>query len=144
MFSLLLCAKLRFLCIFARKKGVKMAAHNEFGQEGEEKAANYLLREGYTIMDRNWKSGRKELDIVAVKDGTLVVVEVKTRRNDNYGNPEQAVTSAKIRNIVLATEAYVRYHRLDLPVRFDIITVLSDGDVINHIEDAFRSPVWYR
>ena len=121
-----------------------MAAHNEFGIEGENKAADYLVREGYTILDRNWKSGRKELDIVAEKDGTLVVIEVKSRKSNRYGNPEEAVTHSKIRNTVLAADAYIRYNRIDLPVRFDIISVLSSGDVVNHIEDAFRSPVWYR
>ena len=121
-----------------------MAAHNEFGIEGEDKAANYLIREGYTVVDRNWKSGRKELDIVAEKDGILVVVEVKTRKSAKYGNPEDAVTPSKIRNTVLAADAYIRFNRIDLPVRFDIISVLSNGEVINHIEDAFRSPVWYR
>ena len=121
-----------------------MAAHNEFGIEGEDKATNYLVKEGYTILDRNWKSGRKELDIVAEKDGTLVVVEVKARKSNKYGNPEEAVTPTKIRNTVLAADAYIRYHRIDLPVRVDIMSVLSNGDVINHIKDAFRSPVWYR
>jgi putative endonuclease len=123
---------------------MKMAAHNEFGIEGEDKAANYLIREGYTILDRNWRSGHKELDIVAEKDGTLVVAEVKTRTSSKYGNPEDAVTPRKIRNTVLAADAYIRFNRIDLPIRFDIISILSNGDVINHIEDAFRSPVWYR
>lgn len=121
-----------------------MAAHNEFGLEGEDKAVNYLIREGYLILDRNWKSGHKELDIVAEKDGTLVVVEVKTRKSDKYGNPEDAVSPRKIRNTVLAADAYIRYNRIDLPVRFDIISIVSNSDVVNHIEDAFRSPVWYR
>lgn len=121
-----------------------MAAHNEFGIEGEDKAANYLIREGYVILDRNWRSGHKELDIVAEKDGILVVLEVKTRTSNKFGNPEEAVTPRKIRNTVLAADAYIRLNRIDLPVRFDIISILSNGDVINHIEDAFRSPVWYR
>ena len=121
-----------------------MAAHNDFGIVGEDKAVNYLIREGYLILDRNWKSGHKELDIVAEKDETLVVVEVKTRKSNRYGNPEESVTPAKIRNTVLAADAYIRFNRIDLPVRFDIISVLSTGDVIKHIEDAFRSPVWYR
>ena len=125
-------------------KRVKMAAHNEFGLEGEDKAVNYLIREGYLILDRNWKSGHKELDIVAEKDGTLVVVEVKTRKSDKDGNPEDAVSSRKIRNTVLAADAYIRFNRIDLPVRFDIISIVSNSDIINHIEDAFRSPVWYR
>ena len=121
-----------------------MAAHNEFGLEGEDKAVNYLIKEGYLILDRNWKSGRKELDIVAQKDGTLVVVEVKSRKSAKYGSPEDAVTPTKIRNTILAADAYIRYNRIDLPVRFDIISIVSNSDVINLIEDAFRSPVWYR
>ncbi len=121
-----------------------MAAHNEFGIEGEDIAVNYLVREGYLVLDRNWRSGHRELDIVAEKDGTLVVVEVKTRKSSKYGNPEEFVTPKKIRNTVLAADAYVRYNRIDLPVRFDIISILESGEVLNHIEDAFRSPVWYR
>ena len=121
-----------------------MAAHNEFGLEGEDKAVNYLIKEGYLILDRNWKSGRKELDIVAQKDGTQEVVEVKSRKSAKYGSPEDAVTPTKIRNTVLAADAYIRFNRIDLPVRFDIISIVSNSDVINHIEDAFRSPVWYR
>ena len=66
-----------------------------------------------------------------------------TATSQSY-NPEDAVTPRKIRNTVLAADAYIRLNRIDLPVRFDIISVLSSGDVINHIEDAFRSPVWYR
>lgn len=119
-----------------------MAEHNEFGHTGEDAAADYLTQEGYIIRDRNWRSGRKELDIVAEKDGVLVVVEVKSRRSMQYGRPEQAVTLPKIKNIVLAADAYVRYHRLDLPVRFDIISIVESNGYVDHIEDAFRSPLW--
>lgn len=121
-----------------------MAEHNELGRTGEDDAVDYLMQEGYRILDRNWRSGHKELDIVAEQDGVLVVVEVKTRRDARYGKPEDAVSPMKIRRIVLAADAYVRLHRIDLPVRFDIITVLGPGHSLNHIIDAFRSPVWYR
>ena len=66
-----------------------MAAHNEFGLEGEDKAVNYLIREGYLILDRNWKSGHKELDIVAEKDGMLVVVmAVSAETHECLAEPE--------------------------------------------------------
>lgn len=121
-----------------------MAEHNEFGATCEDIAAEYLTREGYCILDRNWRSGHKELDIIASKDGTLVIVEVKARKSIRYGKPEDAVTPAKIRRIVLAADAYVRFRRLDMPIRFDIISVVKEKDCVQHIEDAFRSPVWYR
>ena len=116
-----------------------MAAHNEFGIEGEDKAANYLIREGYTILDRNWKSGHKELDIVAEKDGTLVVVEVKTRKSDDYGDPEIAVGKSKQQLLIWAADAYVRKNQLDVDVRFDIVSIVftDDEPEIEHIEDAF-------
>ena len=121
-----------------------MALHNKFGKTGEDIAADFLSGQGYTVLDRNWRSGHKELDIVAEKDGVLVVVEVKTRKTTRYGRPEEAVSPMKIRNIVLATDAYMRYNRLDMPVRFDIISIVDGKDRVEHIEDAFRSPVWYK
>ena len=121
-----------------------MAEHNELGRTGEDEAADYLACEGYHIIDRNWRSGHKELDIVCERDGVLVIVEVKTRRDARFGKPEDAVSENKIRRIVLAADAYVRLNRIDLPVRFDIITVLGKHRQLNHIIDAFRSPVWYR
>ena len=123
-----------------------MAEHIIFGKEGEDAAVEFLKEKGYCILDRNWRSGHKELDIVAEKDGRLVFVEVKTRRNTDYGRPTDAVSPNKMRLIALAADAYVRCYRLDLPVRFDIITVVGSGSRmrLDHIEDAFRSPVWYR
>lgn len=121
-----------------------MAEHNDFGRTGEDDAADYLAAKGYHILDRNWRSGHKELDIVAEKDGVLVIVEVKTRRDARFGKPEDAVSPIKIRRVVLAADAYVRLNRIDLPVRFDIITVLGKNHNITHFENAFRSPVWYK
>lgn len=121
-----------------------MAAHNELGAEGEELAAGYLLKNGYTILDRNWHCGRKELDIVARRDGQLVIVEVKSRTDSRFGSPEDSVTDRKIRRIVSSTDAYIRLNAIDLPVRFDIITVtFNDGNpAVEHIENAFFPPIW--
>lgn len=121
-----------------------MAEHNELGKEGEEAAAAYLTDKGYTIRHRNWRSGRKELDIVAEYQGQLVVAEVKTRRDTRFGDPQDAITDRKIRRIVSTTDAYLRKFALDMPVRFDIITVtgMKEPFSITHIEDAFYPPVW--
>lgn len=121
-----------------------MAGHNELGKAGEEEAARYLQEKGYAIRHRNWRSGKKELDIVAEYGNELVVVEVKTRRNIRFGNPEEAVTNRKIRRIVASTDAYLRKYTLDLPVRFDIITLVGEEApyAIEHITDAFHPPIW--
>ena len=121
-----------------------MAAHNELGKDGEEAAVTFLERKGYHICHRNWRSGKKELDIVAVYEGELIVSEVKSRRNKLYGNPEDAVTERKIRKIVSSTDAYIRKYAIDLPVRFDIITVTGCETPfeVEHIEEAFYPPIW--
>lgn len=121
-----------------------MAQHNEFGRICEDRAAAYLMAHGYTIRDRNWRLGHKEIDIIAQKNGVLAIVEVKARKNDLYGDAAEAVTDRKIRNLVQAANAYVRYYRLDLSVRFDIITITGElgNQVVKHIEDAFYSPIF--
>ena len=83
-----------------------MAKHNQTGKTGEELAAEYLIARGYIIRDINWKNGKLELDIVAYKDRTLIVVEVKTRSSDLFGHPEDAVNTRKIRHIIDATDAF--------------------------------------
>ena len=120
-----------------------MAKHNILGHEGEDIAADYLVKQGYAIMDRNWMCGHKDLDIVAVKDHTLVIVEVKTRSSTDWGDPEDFVTDRKIKRIVNSADAYIRYNCLDLDVRFDIISVIFDGleFKLEHIEQALYPPV---
>ena len=111
-----------------------MARHNQLGKTGEERAAEYLISKGYIIRDINWRSGKMELDLVAYRDSTLVVVEVKTRSSHEFLRPEEAVNLRKIKNIVRATDAYIR---------FDIVTLVGDNDrfEIEHIEDAFLAPL---
>lgn len=121
-----------------------MAVHNELGKAGEDAAVDMLRNKGYRILERNWKIGRKELDIIASKDQVLVVVEVKTRKNDRFGSPVDAITEAKMQRMMQAANAYVRYRKLDCPVRFDVVSVVDSpaGLVLDHIEDAFYSPIW--
>ena len=72
-----------------------MAEHNEFGKEGETAAADFLTEKGYSILHRNWRCGKKELDIVAKYNNELIVVEVKSRKDIRFGNPEEAVNDRK-------------------------------------------------
>ena len=121
-----------------------MAAHNELGKEGEEEAVRYLERLDYHILHRNWRCGRKELDIVAEHQGELVIVEVKTRRDKRFGMPEESISESKIRRIVSSTDAYLRKFRMDMPVRFDIISLTGTEAPleIEHIVNAFYPPIW--
>ena len=118
-----------------------MAKHNDFGRWGEQFAADFLQKKGYSICHRNWKLGHRDLDIVAIdaEGETLVVVEVKTRSDNCYTLPEEAVDWRKMRNMAVATNAYVQRYAINLPVRFDIVSITGHGDdaVVNHIENAF-------
>lgn len=117
-----------------------MAYHNDFGLQGEELAVEYLRRKGYLILNRNWRSGHKEIDIVARQDDELVFVEVKARNNNFYARPEDAITRQKMHRLVLAADAYLRCNMIDSSVRFDVITITGTPDkpYIKHYEHAFR------
>ena len=116
-----------------------MADHNDLGKLGEELAVQYLVDKGYEILERNWHNIHKEIDIIA-KDGKfLVIVEVKTRQSDEYGEPDLAVTKRKQRMLIAAANAYITRKGLDTETRFDIISIFfkDNEPVIEHIEDAF-------
>ena len=120
-----------------------MAQHNEFGQISEDRAAAYLMARGYVIRERNWRLGHKEIDIIAQKEGILAFIEVKARKSSRFGEAIEAVTDQKICNLVIAANAYVRYHRIDLPIRFDIIGITGEPgrQIVEHIENAFYPPI---
>ncbi|MDD5787270.1 MAG: YraN family protein [Prevotella sp.] len=122
-----------------------MAQHNELGAWGEQIAAAYLADKGMRILKRNWRDGHRDLDIVGYMDNMLVVVEVKTRRNDLFMDPQQAVDRGKARRICTAANRFVKYYHIDAPVRFDIVAIVGmpgQPYKIEHIEDAF-SPIPY-
>ncbi len=122
----------------------RMAKHNTLGKAGEDAAASYLEQNGYRILHRNWHKNHLELDIVAEKEDQLVVVEVKTRTNNRYIEPQEAVNWQKIRHIVVAADAYIKHFGIDAPVRFDILTVTGKPNDFNieHIENAFYPPLF--
>ena len=116
-----------------------MAEHNELGKRGEEVAANYLQKKGFSILETNWRFGRNELDLIARKDQYLVVIEVKTRYSNLFVEPEMAVTREKQRSIIRSANAYVKLRRWNQETRFDIISIVMNETLqkITHIEDAF-------
>lgn len=112
----------------------------EFGMLGEQMATRYLEDQGYVILDRNYRKGHKEVDIIALDHGEIAIVEVKTRSNEEYFSAEQAVDHQKRQNIIRVANNYVRrYHRTE-PVRFDIIAIVGNGPdtEIRHTKNAFN------
>lgn len=117
-----------------------MASHNELGKIGEELAVQYLLRNGYKILCRNFYFDKAEIDIIAQKEeGTLIIVEVKTRNSDFFGDPQSFVTPGKIKLLVKAANEYVVSKDLNVEVRFDIIAILKNQkqERLEHFENAF-------
>jgi len=112
----------------------------EFGVTGEQMAARYLEEQGYVILDRNYRRGHKEVDIIALDHGELAVVEVKTRTSEGVFAAEQAVDHHKRQNIIRVANNYMRrYHRTE-PLRFDIIAIVGSGATaeIRHTKNAFN------
>lgn len=116
-----------------------MAKHNELGKEGELQALNYLKKNGYQILEKNYRYLKAEVDIIAKKGTVLVAVEVKTRSTDFFGSPQDFVNQKKIQLLLSATDYYVNKKDLDIEVQFDIIAILKKEDKfeIEHIENAF-------
>ena len=120
-------------------QGINMAQHNELGKLGEDLAVDYLLEHGYTILDRNYRFEKAEVDILSQKGNTLIVVEVKTRSSADFGNPQDFVTPKQIKQLVKAVDQYINNNDLNVEVRFDIIAIIKQGATfdIEHIKDAF-------
>ncbi len=116
-----------------------MAQHNELGKKGEQLAVDYLISKGYTIVQRNYRFQKAEVDIIAKKEDTLAIIEVKTRSTSDFGNPQDFVKSKQIQRLVKAVDEYVTVNNLDVEVRFDIIAITKqeNGFNIEHLENAF-------
>lgn len=120
-----------------------MAAHNELGKWGEEMAAEYLQQKGYRIIERDWRSGNRDIDIIAQAPdlSTLVFVEVKTRKNEVIMRAADAVNPTKARNIALSANNYIKMRHVDGLLRFDIITIVgtnAQNMKLEHIINAFN------
>lgn len=116
-----------------------MSDRHALGPKGEELAAGFLVRHGYSIRHRNWRSGRTEIDIIAENDHYVVFVEVKSRSAGYSVHPAEAVNVPKQRTIIFAASNYIDTYSIEKEARFDIITVIINGSdqEIDHIENAY-------
>jgi putative endonuclease len=116
-----------------------MAIHNELGKKGEELAVEFLQKNNYKILARNWRFKKAEVDIIAQKEDVLAIVEVKTRSTNYFGNPQDFVNPKKIQLLVEAINEYVTSKDLNVEVRFDIVAILKSQNTfkIEHLKDAF-------
>jgi len=121
--------------------------HLQTGVWGEELAAAYLRDKGYVILERDWHSGHRDIDIIAQQGDTIVFVEVKTRGSRDFSNPLTAVDWQKQRNLVQAINNYLHYKRIASAWRFDVVTIVgrpgNNSPTIEHIEDFHLSQPRY-
>ena len=121
-----------------------MADAHRLGRRGEELAARFLERAGWTILERNYRSGRNEVDLVVRRGRTVAFVEVKARSGAGYGHPLEAITARKRREIVRVARAWLDEQGgpRGLEVRFDAVAVeLGPGGALHldHVADAWRA-----
>lgn len=116
-----------------------MALHNELGKEGEAFALNYLERNNYQILEKNWRKSHLEIDIIGKKGNTLVIFEVKTRTYA-HAEPADALSRKKEKFLINAADFYIQGLDWDPDVRFDLLFIgKNDGQFnLQHIEDAFN------
>ncbi len=115
--------------------------NRSLGRRGEMAAERYLRRQGYKILERNYRCKIGEIDLIAQKDGRLIFIEVKTRRSSHYGLPEESVHPLKQKKIVRAAEWYLKEnHATDRAVSFEVAAVdWPDGEEpeVRVIRNAF-------
>ena len=116
-----------------------MAKHNKLGKDGELIAFMILQRDGYNILQTNWKYQKAEVDIIAKKDGFLIFIEVKTRSSKKFGRPTDAIDKKKIALYKDAVEGYLEQYPSEDEIRFDVISIIigKDETQIEHIPNAF-------
>lgn len=119
-----------------------MADHNEFGKIAEDFAAEFLTKKGYEILERNYRYLSAEVDIIALYEGNIVIIEVKARKHNAVMEPHEAVNRRKMRHVIGAADAYIQQHDITLPAVFDIVSVMPDhrGQLqAEHIPNAFNA-----
>lgn len=116
-----------------------MSNNQTIGRKGEEIATHFLLTQDYEILEKNWTTGHKEIDIICRKENIFIFVEVKTRKNSKMGMPEESINHKKIEAVTEAARIYL-YDKSYKDIRFDVISILltnPEKPEILHIKDAF-------
>ena len=111
------------------------------GSEGESIAVQFLKKQGYAIIANNYRTRIGEIDIIARDGQTFVFVEVKTRSNDTFGAPFEAVNTAKRKKMKNVASLYMQKQKKEFPARFDVISITCQPNgqkTIRHIKDAFE------
>ena len=116
-----------------------MAKHNDLGRKGEQMAVDFLSAKGYEIVERNYRYKKAEVDLIAKMGPCLVFVEVKSRSNTLFDEPENAVHQKKIDMLHSAAEHYIVECAYEGELRFDIVIIIGNQEPyeIRHIENAF-------
>ena len=116
-----------------------MEEKHVLGKKGETIAKDYLLEKSYSIVEKNWRYLKAEIDLIAQKDDVIVFVEVKTRSSANYGDPESFVSDKQQKMIINAAHQYIMKNDIESEARFDIISIVISNKKkdIKHIEGAF-------
>ena len=112
----------------------------KIGSNGEKIALRYLKKQGYKLLEKNYRKLRCEIDLIMYDKNTnyLVFVEVKTRSGDTYGSGAEAVTNLKQENIIKATTVYLRENNyFNEQIRFDVVEVNAENKNVKHIISAF-------
>ncbi len=112
------------------------AAHLLRGENAEQQAHDFLVKQGLKPVSRNFRCKQGELDLIMTDKQTLVIVEVRFRKSDRFGSAAESVTPAKQSRIIAATQFYLSTQKTDWPIRFDVIA-MSGKDSINWIKNAF-------
>lgn len=112
-----------------------MKISNPTAKFGEDKACDYLKKLGFKIIERNFRKGYGEIDIIALDKGILVFIEVKTRKSNQFGSPLEAITYWKVKSIIKTAQYYKMTHR-NLPesLRIDAVAVTLNGNEVENIE----------
>lgn len=109
------------------------------GKEGEDRAAQFLSKQGYRILERNYRTRSGEIDLIALHQGEVVFVEVKTRTSNAFGPPELAVTPQKQRRMIKAALGYIKLKKLhQVPCRFDVVAISTAAKELELIRNAFE------
>ncbi len=110
------------------------------GRTGEDRAARFLVSRGYRILERNYSTRSGEIDLIALHQGTVAFIEVKTRSNDAFGAPELAVNQRKQRRMIKAALGYIKFKKLhQVPCRFDVVAINNANEQqLELIQNAFE------
>ncbi len=116
-----------------------MLTNTQKGTQGEQIAIAHLLKQGYSILAKNWRHKHLEIDIIATFNNLLIIVEVKLRASNAFGTPEEFVTKAKQKKLIKAADFYIKENNVNTETRFDIISIIQNAHELNfeHIAGAF-------